>query len=444
MWKYVFVQFTGYMIQLLPPLFLLYAPFRDESFRISKKRILVGMVSFMVIMSFLTTAFLGNLYQTWKEEPAFLWVPNIFFGIFILAGSLVYFGSFRKEQRGRLLFYMLAVQYGLTIYILVNTTVALIDVIQAEHYIPYNSTAVFFYILATALSFPPVFLLLRKWDAGQLGKVSKKSLRLVSVCSVIIAILTVIGGQMELGLSVISRTPASKGYRSIWMICFLGGNLLTYMIYFACMLLEKEKEDMKARLTLYQMQYEHMQGNILNQKRWSHDLRHHFRTLSVLAGKGQTEKIQEYLGNYLDKLEKVEERQVSRNFIINDVLNYYINRAEEKQIPMKYDIRVKESYPFDIVDMTVLLGNAMENALQSCAKCEKDKCFIHVMVLQYKQSLLIQIENSVNAVEDSERKMEAMKGYGLGNIELVARKYQGCMQAWRERQRFILRVSLNL
>ncbi len=49
---------------------------------------------------------------------------------------------------------------------------------------------------------------------------------------------------------------------------------------------------------------------------------------------------------------------------------------------------MKEHYPFAITDLTVLLGNAMENAVE-----DRENPFIHLMIKQYKNALLIQIEN---------------------------------------------------
>lgn len=444
MWEYVLIQFAGYLLQMLPPVFLFFAPFGDDAFRIPRKKILLGLCVFLSSASLIASVLLGYIFREGSSFRHGIWIPNLIFSCCLLIGSLAYFLSFRKGQKGRLLFYMLVVQYGITLYAINETVTRFVDVKSWEAYYPYEWMSVLLYAVSTAVTFPPLYRFLRQWNTHWLGRISQKSINLISICSSVMVLLTVIGRQMEIGLYAHLQSRDAKLYMSIWLICFLFGNLFSYFIYFGCLLLEREKEDMQSRLTAYEIQYEHMRGNIDSQKRRNHDLRHHFRTLSVLAQNGQTEKIQEYLNNYLEDLEKVEARQICKNSVINNVLNYYIIQAEDRKISMKYEIQVQENYPFDMMDMTVLLGNAMENALKACEDCGENKSFIRVVIRQYRQTLLFQIENSVLTGESTAAGKEIIKGYGLTNIELVALKYQGCVQAWRENQKFILRVLLNI
>ena len=92
------------------------------------------------------------------------------------------------------------------------------------------------------------------------------------------------------------------------------------------------------------------------ERRMHHNLRHHFRTLGVLAADGQNEELQEYIRSYIKELDDFELRKVSGNPIIDSVLSYYIQQAEEEKINVTCDIQVRGDYLFDIKDMTVLIG----------------------------------------------------------------------------------------
>ena len=82
----------------------------------------------------------------------------------------------------------------------------------------------------------------------------------------------------------------------------------------------------------------------------------------------------------------------------------------------------------------------MENALNACGKCSGSSPVIRVIVRQFKKSILIKIENSIPA--GTLRKI--VKSYGMESIEMIARKYQGSVEAWSEEEKFILRVVLNM
>ena len=128
------------------------------------------------------------------------------------------------------------------------------------------------------------------------------------------------------------------------------------------------------------------------------------------------------------------------------MLSYYIQQADEAKINVNCDIQVREDYLFDIKDMTVLIGNAMENALKAAAGCTDSDAYINFMMKQYRQSILIKIENKVCPGKSIQRSGSERieKSYGLNSIELIAEKYEGSMEAWQEGDVFILRVVLNM
>ena len=84
----------------------------------------------------------------------------------------------------------------------------------------------------------------------------------------------------------------------------------------------------------------------------------------------------------------------------------------------------------------------MENSLKSCEECQELDPYISVKICQYKKSILIKIENSIHPQKKSMQKKD--KGYGLESIDMIAKKYEGSMEAWQEEDRFILRVVLNI
>src|SRR5699024_6514803 len=127
---------------------------------------------------------------------------------------------------------------------------------------------------------------------------------------------------------------------------------LAYFIYFSCLRIEKEKEQMHTQLTAFELQSQHMRDKIQEEKKSMHNMRHHFRTLISLSERQEYEKLQEYLRKYLEEWENVSSRLISRNPIIDSILGYYIAQAEEKGIQVQKNIEIKEHYPFDMMDLT--------------------------------------------------------------------------------------------
>lgn len=443
--QYVVFQFLGYTVQIIPIIFLFYAPYGRDSLRFSKKALTGVLTAVYLAASAAAALLLGRLYMENMDQTLIVWIANTIFFLYLMAGTLVYFVSFKKETRGKILFYMFVIEYGMALYIL--NEIATKFVPFAEAFGPYTLKCVLIYVIATLATFPPVYYFLHRFNDRELTRVPRKNLRFITVCSIAIAALTVIGLQMEVALSSSCKTLTERIYISVFLVCILFANLLSYFIYFGCMTLEQEKEKIQSRLNAYESQYESVKKNIEKDRQMHHNLRHHFRTLSVLASEQRLPELQEYINNYLEDLNEIELRQISENSVLNSVLSYYIQKADEKGIRIRCDIQIKDTYSFDIKDMTVLLGNALENALWAAQECGKDITpHICVMVRQYKKSLLIKIENTIDGSRDQKEREKGKnrQGYGLSSIEMIAEKYQGSMETWRENGKFILYVVLNI
>lgn len=440
---YMGLQFLGYLIQILPLMVLFYAPYPRESLRVSKKWILLPLAVFYVATSAGAAVLLGKL--AWRETGTAVgtWIANVIFSIDILAGSLVYFNSFREKVSGKFLFYTCVLEYGISLYILNEIGERFIKIPSDNSY-PYGVSTILIYSICTAATWPFIYCFLRKFGGKSMVQSNRKNLRMITACSVIIVLLTIAALQMGVGLRSFRGEEKAKIYESVLLLCILAANAISYIIYFFCMILEQERERMEARVTAYEIQYENVHEGIERERRMHHNLRHHFRTMSVLASDGRIRELQEYIGKYLENLEHVELRTLSRNPVIDSVISYYIQRAEQAEIHVNCDIQVKEDYLFDIKDMTVLIGNAMENALEACGDKEND-AYIDFSMKQYRQSILIKVENKVcpgKATQRAER--SERKKYGLASIELIAKKYEGSAEAWQEGDVFILRVVLNM
>ena len=175
----------------------------------------------------------------------------------------------------------------------------------------------------------------------------------------------------------------------------------------------------------------------------------------MLNREGKQEEIESYLSGYTELYPQLEEPLLSGDSMLNDILHYYIERARRKGITVKPELSPSgRDLGLDAVDMTMLFGNIMENAIEAC-ECvkEKEKRFIRIWGQVTGDSLLFLIENSCpqNEREIPEFtgsssfsvKRTAQRGYGLQNIRLAAEKYGGSAEFKRKDGVFSTRVVLN-
>lgn len=443
-WLYIVLQFLGYLMQMIPVLWLLYAPYQQKYLRFSKWRLLFVLSTALSAVAAAGAIYLGSLYGQGGGTAVLSNRGNLIFSGCLMAGTLTYFLSFRRGVKGQLLLYMLVVQYGLLLYSFNRITVKFWEVSFLPTMHPYSLATLLTYLVTIGVSFPFFYHFLKHGHIQELLRMNRSGLRMITGCSFMILVLMVLSLQMESLLTLEGVSRRGNVYISIWMLCLMAADVLSYVIYFGCLILEKEKSEMKSQLSSYRQQYKWLNERIEKEKKRRHNLRHHLRTMDTLAQNGQVESLQEYIARYLEEVREVELQKLSGNPVVDEVMSYYVVQAREKQIDLSCSMKIRENLALNLADMTVLLGNAMENALYGCETCEEKARKIRVMIRQFRKNLLIKIENRIPSGEYESLGANVRKGYGLESIDMIARKYQGSMDAVREEDKFVLRVILNI
>lgn len=440
-WLYIVLQFLGYLMQMIPVLWLLYAPYQQKYLRFSKWRLLFVLSTALSAVAAAGAIYLGSLYGQGGGTAVLSNRGSLIFSGCLMAGTLTYFLSFRRGVKGQLLLYMLVVQYGLLLYSFNRITVKFWEVSFLPTMHPYSLATLLTYLVTIGVSFPFFYHFLKHGHIQELLRMNRSGLRMITGCSFMILVLSL---QMESLLTLEGVSRRGNVYISIWMLCLMAADVLSYVIYFGCLILEKEKSEMKSQLSSYRQQYKWLNERIEKEKKRRHNLRHHLRTMDTLAQNGQVESLQEYIARYLEEVREVELQKLSGNPVVDEVMSYYVVQAREKQIDLTCSMKIRENLALNLADMTVLLGNAMENALYGCETCEEKARKIRVMIRQFRKNLLIKIENRIPSGEYESLGANVRKGYGLESIDMIARKYQGSMDAVREEDKFVLRVILNI
>jgi|GEM_PF-6365643 len=443
-WLYIVLQFLGYLMQMIPVLWLLYAPYQQKYLRFSKWRLLFVLSTALSAVAAAGAIYLGSLYGQGGGTAVLSNRGNLIFSGCLMAGTLTYFLSFRRGVKGQLLLYMLVVQYGLLLYSFNRITVKFWEVSFLPTMHPYSLATLLTYLVTIGVSFPFFYHFLKHGHIQELLRMNRSGLRMITGCSFMILVLMVLSLQMESLLTLEGVSRRGNVYISIWMLCLMAADVLSYVIYFGCLILEKEKSEMKSQLSSYRQQYKWLNERIEKEKKRRHNLRHHLRTMDTLAQNGQVESLQEYIARYLEEVREVELQKLSGNPVVDEVMSYYVVQAREKQIDLTCSMKIRENLALNLADMTVLLGNAMENALYGCETCEEKARKIRVMIRQFRKNLLIKVENRIPSGEYESLGANVRKGYGLESIDMIARKYQGSMDAVREEDKFVLRVILNI
>lgn len=137
--------------------------------------------------------------------------------------------------------------------------------------------------------------------------------------------------------------------------------------------------------------------NIYRQMRgWRHDYHNHIQTMKACLAQDRKKELSEYLDALDTDLVSVDTVLKTGNVMIDAILNSKISLARSKEISVNAKAVVPENLSIADIDLCVVLGNLLDNAIEACMK-QNDKAerFIRIYIGMHKELFYLSITNSV-------------------------------------------------
>lgn len=153
-----------------------------------------------------------------------------------------------------------------------------------------------------------------------------------------------------------------------------------------------------------------------------HNIRYNLIVLSDMLSAGDTSGALEYLNSFGQKLDEVKKSAYCSNSTANAILTYYIERAESKGIKTEVQFAMPENINIDIIDFTAALANALENAVNACAKVSENQGKLRIRTTESKQYIVEVANNYTGKVSFDEEGLPTSKesGHGIGTRSISA------------------------
>lgn len=236
-------------------------------------------------------------------------------------------------------------------------------------------------------------------------------------------------------------------------VLFLFFLLFQFLLY-TIAVTSAEKIEASTTALMYQLQadqYEKMQTYLDETRRIRHDFKHTIAVLNELSQTGQFDKLSDYISNYSSEIANVQAPVVyCENPVVNATINYYIELAKSYGIQTKLLVTLPAELSISDIDLCLIFGNLLENAVTACRQVKHDSRFIRLSAdLSTPGCLYITMVNSFSGeVHKQNGKYMSTKkeksGIGLTSIQATTQKHQGSCSFYTEADTFISNVMLKL
>ncbi len=211
-----------------------------------------------------------------------------------------------------------------------------------------------------------------------------------------------------------------------------------------------EKQFLDYQVQTMSKQVEEVNEIYMTMRGWRHDYHNHLQKLKAHLSTGQIEEAKKYLNELEGDLDNIKVKYTTGNVSLDAILNSKLSLAEKEDILINCKVEISDNLTVADIDLCVLLGNLIGNAVESCRKMQDgDKRFLRIYMCIRKQQLYISVTNSTSEVIrklDAEyiSKKRGDHGHGLKRIDLVVDKYGGFIKRANEPGVFSTEIMLPL
>lgn len=197
-------------------------------------------------------------------------------------------------------------------------------------------------------------------------------------------------------------------------------------------------------------QVEEVNDLYMKMRGWRHDYHNHLQKLKAHLAMGQIGEAEEYLNQLEGDLDNIKIKYTTGNVSLDAILNSKLSIAEKEQIRINCKAQIGEIPTIEDIDLCVIIGNLIDNAVESCRKIHiNTDRFLRIYLCIRRQQLYIAVTNSTS---ETIRRLDAAyisnkrgdHGHGLKRIDLVVEKYNGYIRRANEPGVFSTEIMLPL
>ncbi len=105
---------------------------------------------------------------------------------------------------------------------------------------------------------------------------------------------------------------------------------------------------------------------------WRHDYRNHIQVMTASLKMNKLSELESYLNELNTDLNTVDTVVKTGNVMADAILNSKLSLCKTKNIPTEVTAVIADECAVSDVDLCVIIGNLLDNAMEACEKMNKN------------------------------------------------------------------------
>lgn len=183
-----------------------------------------------------------------------------------------------------------------------------------------------------------------------------------------------------------------------------------------------------------------------------HDFNHYLGCIYGLMRLKKYDEMEKYIQDITNQASEFNLIVNIKNPIIMSLLNIKLAKAKNANIEVDLSINIQDDIKIESIDLSSIIGNLLENAIEACTKLPENERKIGIEILNKNENLVIKITNTKENKSIDTRKIIEQRyttkgdkenhGYGLINVRNIIEKYNGLIKIESENDYFKVNIAL--
>ena len=252
-----------------------------------------------------------------------------------------------------------------------------------------------------------------------------------------LSVLVILGMFGAVTLSEQTILPLNEDQVGTWIILSV---ILLFAILFYRVNQQREMEAEIAKLKQEQAEiterdYQALRRTYADNAKLYHDLHNHIEAIYQCLIQGDTKEAVRYCQELRTPVRQISQTVWTGDKALDYLISSKIALAGQEQIKTKVNIEYPHNTNIRSVDLTTILGNLLDNALEAAKAAPESLRFLNLTIRRINAMLIIKVENGYGSTPVQEngklltsKKDKAFHGWGLKSVQTAADRYDGTIR----------------
>ena len=252
-----------------------------------------------------------------------------------------------------------------------------------------------------------------------------------------LSVLVILGMFGAVTLSEQTILPLNEDQVGTWIILSV---ILLFAILFYRVNQQREMEAEIAKLKQEQAEiterdYQALRRTYADNAKLYHDLHNHIEAIYQCLIQGDTKEAVRYCQELRTPVRQISQTVWTGDKALDYLISSKIALAGQEQIKTKVNIEYPHNTNIRSVDLTTILGNLLDNALEAAKAAPESLRFLNLTIRRINAMLIIKVENGYGNTPIQEngklltsKKDKAFHGWGLKSVRTAAERYDGAIR----------------